>query len=242
MEPKFNTSFIPKKSLQADTNTSSENKYVARRTVHGPGFYSMLLLFIISVTACVGVFAYTVIVDRSIEEKKNVLEEKKKAFKISIIDDLIETDARLSSANNLLANHIAISQIFNTLEDITLKRIQYTDFVYTGARAQTPAVLEVTGISDSFQDVALQTWAYRTNEYLHDPVVKELKRKSTNNIDTVDFILEAGVDTSLTSFSLAIKENRIGPNKKTDIIVPAVEDTIDEFEGVSSEEPFVEGS
>lgn len=69
MEPKFNTSFIPKKSMQSPSGGTAVKTYVARRTTRGPFFYMAFLLFFISLLASVGLFAYTKLVASNIDDK-----------------------------------------------------------------------------------------------------------------------------------------------------------------------------
>ena len=218
MEPKFNTSFIPKKSLQADTGApgSGGKKYVGRRSVHGPGFFLVLLFFISCVIASLGVFGYTVMIDKRIEEFKGTLDGKKSAFKSSVIEDLIAMDLRISQANSLVANHLALSELFNKLEEVTLKRVQYVGFTYTGKTTEAPASMAVSGVAEKLNEAALQTKAYRDDAKLIRPTVQDLEKDDTDSdISSISFQVNTGIDDSLTSFSAALREERLSPVAST---------------------------
>jgi hypothetical protein len=206
MEPKFNTSFIPKKSLQADTSASSaKDRFVGRRAIHGPGFFLMLLIFIACLVASIGVFGYTTVVDSNIEKKKQLLEEKKQAFATSIIDDLIRLETQIEYASRLVSEHVAVSQLFNQLEAVTLRDIQYTTLEYVDEN-DDPVLLTVEGVADGFVDIAQQVYAYRDSGGLTRPALADADR---NEDDFMAFTIETGVDERLTSFSIAVQEGRL---------------------------------
>jgi len=203
MEPKFNTSFIPKKSLQADVSgtAAGKDRFVRRRDVRGPGYYLMLMVFLASVVVSLGVFGYTKIVESNIQEKIARLERQKEAFDEETVAMLTRADAHITNAKKILGSHIAVSELFTLLETITLARVQYTEFEYAGVPSQT-ALATITGLSKNFQDVALQTEQYRLHESLHKPVVRDLERLENN---TVSFAIDVSVDQRLVTFSQALK-------------------------------------
>ncbi|KKS28535.1 MAG: hypothetical protein UV60_C0027G0007 [Parcubacteria group bacterium GW2011_GWA2_43_11] len=221
MEPKFNTSFIPKKSLQADVSgaATAKNRFVRRRDVHGPGYYLMFMVFLTSVVVSLGVFGYTKIVESNIQEKIARLERQKEAFDEETVAMLARADTHITNAKKILKEHIAVSELFTLLETITLIRVQYTEFEYTGEPNQT-ALATISGLSKNFQDVALQTEQYRLHPSLHKPVVRELERLEDN---AVSFSIDVTADTGLISFSSALK------NMSQQVVVPtptpAVEST-----------------
>ncbi len=221
MEPKFNTSFIPKKSLQADVTGSKSSKYVGRRTVHGPGFYLMLLIFTITSIVSIGIFGYTKIVIRDIEGKINKMEEQKAAFDIDSVNMLTQFDLRVRSAKKLLMSHIAVSELFELLENITLKKVQYTELSYSGMPNETPSIT-ISGDSNNFQNVALQTAEYRKNQSLLEPVVNSLEKKDTGYIH---FSVDMTADERLTSFSSSLENKYLKEKTKPAIPDFAVDDT-----------------
>jgi len=201
MESKFNTSFIPKKTLQSVGNNDT-NRYVGRRDVYGPSFSLSLFLFVAAVVSSVGLFVYSNIVESSIEEKIILLEDKKATFQSEEIDDLIRTDTRIKNAYKLLTEHVTLSGFFTYLENITLKRIQYTEFEFIGIPNQA-SLLTLSGNAKNFQDVALQTEQYRTGG-LRNPIVNELERSEETN--DVSFSVDVITDPKIISFSSLLKQ------------------------------------
>ncbi len=228
MEPKFNTSFIPKKSLKADVIGGShggKNSYVKRRTVRGPGFFLMLLIFIASVSASIGMFVLIKSVESNIQTKTKTLNSQKDLFNKDDIDMLVKAQVHLDSAKKILENHIAITELFNLLEDITLKSVQYTEMEYEDS--DDKIIATITGVTKGFQEVALQTSEYRNKKNasggLRNPILKELERDSEDK--SVNFTVDVSVDKILVSFSDAIKNGRRkSPELQTNIETVIPED------------------
>ncbi|HCC05077.1 TPA: hypothetical protein DEP58_02100 [Patescibacteria group bacterium] len=221
MEPKFNTSFIPKKSLQADVSATAggKNRFVRRHDVHGPGYYLMFMVFLTSVVVSLGVFGYTKIVESNIQEKIARLERQKEAFDEETVAMLSRADKHITNAKKILEGHVAVSELFTLLETITLVRIQYTELEYTGMPNET-ALVTISGLSKNFQDVALQTEQYRLHQSLHKPVVRDLERLEDNE---VSFSIDVTADSGLVSFSSALKN--LGQQVAIPTPAPTVEST-----------------
>jgi len=219
MEPKFNTSFIPKKSLQADVSATvgGKNRFVRRHDVHGPGYYLMFMVFLTSVVVSLGVFGYTKIVESNIQEKIARLERQKEAFDEETVAMLARADTHITNAKKILREHTAVSELFTLLETITLVRVQYTELEYTGQPSET-SLVTISGLSKNFQDVALQTEQYRLHPSLHKPVVRDLERLEDNS---VSFSIDVTADTGLVSFSSALK------NMNQQIVIPTPASTVE---------------
>jgi deoxyhypusine synthase len=69
--------------------------------------------------------------------------------------------------------------------------------VYNGFPNEVPTIT-VTGVSDGFQNIALQTEQYRKDTSLLNPVVNDLEKKENM---TIDFSVDMEADRRLTSFS-----------------------------------------
>lgn len=224
MEPKFNTTFIPKKSLQADVGGSvSGGKFVGRREVKGPGFYLGLMVFLVSIIASLGVFGYTKIVENSIAEKIVKLEQQKNAFDEETVALLTRADSHISNAKKILMSHIAATQLFALLETITLTRVQYTELEYEALPGEN-ALVTLSGISKNFQDVALQVEQYRIHEMMFDPIVQELKRLENKMIS---FTVDVASAQRLTSFSSALQSERMQVSAPVDTTVAPLDIDID---------------
>jgi len=202
MEPKFNTSFIPKKSLQADVSGTTPGRYVHRRSVKGPGYFIALLIFLASVAASVGIFGYTKLVEQSIADLSKQVEATRATFKPEVIGELSRVDTRMRNATTLLHNHVAVSEMFSLLEKITLKDVSYTALEYHMGLDTTPSALVLNGNARTMKSVALQTDQFAKSDYIHDPNVTQLERDFSN--DTTTFSIGLSVDPRLISYEQSL--------------------------------------
>ena len=213
MDSKFNTSFIPKKSLQADTSTSPKDKYINRRATHyGPGFFLTFLIFIASIVGTVGVFGYTTIVNKRIDGYKTTLDEQQNRFDSSVVDELLRVESRIDNARELVVNHTVLTQLFSKIEAVTLRRIQYTELFYENVAGERP-FMSLFGTAEDYKSVAQQTTVFRKDDLIHNPIMVELERNDTT--EDVTFAVDTSVDEKLISFSAALSEGRFGKNTYT---------------------------
>lgn len=230
MDSKFNTSFIPKKSLQVDPGGSSDDKYVSRRTVHyGPGFFLAFLLFVASVVGSAVVFGYTTIVNKRIDGHKETLNEQQNRFDPAVVEELIRTENRIDNAKKLVMNHTVLTQLFSKLEAVTLRQVQYKELTYNDAAGSRPS-MKLVGITSDFKEAAQQTTVFRDDDLLHNPIMVQLDKNTVNKDQVeVSFMIETSVDEKLVSFSAALADSRFGKNvfmsRSLPVSTPSVTDT-----------------
>ncbi len=193
MPPQVPTSFIPKKPL--DTG----------RPVHESGgmgflFFIALFVFIVSLVAAGGVFAWSNILKASIASKADSLQKAEGAFDIATVQDLIRTDARITNAKTLLRSHVAASSLFAFLSQQTLQSVQFTSFDYKLSTDGT-ATMVLSGIADSFSSVALQSDQFGASKVLRDVVFSDIK---TSTSGAVSFSVSATVDSSLINYGKSL--------------------------------------
>lgn len=172
MEPKVQTSFIPKKSL-------AESAAPRRR---GVSIFMLLgvAVFLITVLLAGGVFLYERFLKGSIENKDASLQKARAAFEPALIEDLKRMSARMSLARDVLNNHLAPSAIFTLLEEATLRSVRFRTFTYTlvGGKAS----IAMHGEARSFGDVAIQSDTFANTRRLRDSIFSNLNLDSSGNI------------------------------------------------------------
>jgi len=192
MEPKFRTSFIPKKALA----TSSS---IQKKSGSGPLGIVILVTLIVALGAValsVGIFLYGQILEANITRKTDTLERARAAFEPALIQELVRIDSRTEAAASILSGHIAPSLLFETLEDLTLKNVQFQDFSLTRL-SDDKISLSMKGVAHDFRGIALQADVFGKSKLIRDPIFSHL------NIDQVGnavFSLSAFVDTSFINF------------------------------------------
>ncbi len=197
MEPtQFQTSFIPKKALTEERPTK----------VRPVSLFLFLatILFIASVAAAGFVYFTKAGLVRGVAGMRADLDRAAAAFESDFIADLQDLDRRISSAKTILENHVSISPIFESLEALTLKSVQFTKFEHTvtGSGASALVVVKMSGKTDEYESLALQSDALTKNKYFKDPVFSNLNIDDKGN---VLFDLTFTVDPNLVLYGEALK-------------------------------------
>ncbi len=190
MDPTASNSFIPKKNLEGN---------YSRQGRGGTGLVLLLaiLIFIASLVAAGGVFAYTGILKQLIANKSASLELNKKAYDPAVIEELLSTDRRINEAQKLLGAHIAPSAIFAFLSQQTLEKVQLTSFDYS--RKEDKITISLKGLADSFSSVALQSDQFAASKVLKDIVFSGVNVDGANG--KVGFSVDATIIPSLIEYS-----------------------------------------
>lgn len=184
MEPKVQTSFIPKKSLSE----------AATPRARGVSIFMLLgvAIFIITVFLAGGVFFYERYLQGSIASKNEDLKRARAAFEPAAIEDLKRLSARMSLARGILNDHLAPSAIFLLLENSTLQTIRFRSFTYTLTGSK--AAISMRGEGRSFGDVAVQSDTFSNGRRLRDIIFSNLNFDQNGN---VAFEFSATVDPAL---------------------------------------------
>lgn len=156
-----------------------------------------ILVFVVSLVAAGGAFAYSKYLDSAIADKSESLKKAEGAFDTASIVDLSRLDIRLRESRTLLENHIAPSGVFTFLSAATLERVQFLSFTLD-VDAEGVGKLSLTGVADSFSSLALQSDEFSAAKVLRDVVFSGI---STDTQGRVQFEVSASVDPSLLSYA-----------------------------------------
>lgn len=149
MDTKFQTSFIPKKPV-----------IISGANVGGAKSFSLIsfigtFIFIVTLVASAGVFAYKNYITNSLENKRQELAQAKSSLDITLVKDLIALDARFNALRQLLNSHVAPSRFFSALESVTLRNIRFNTLKYTTDTNGTK--IDMTGQARSYASLAAQS-------------------------------------------------------------------------------------
>jgi hypothetical protein len=190
MDQNFQTSFIPKKPIVKE-------RAVSARPIGIFLVASILILFIV-LLATGGLYFYRGVMTKNIAKMKDTLTLAQNRFEPSKIAELQVLDKRLRAASEILSNHIAITPIFNVLEQLTMKTVRFTKFSYgLGTDPSVPVDIKMSGQAIGYRSVALQSDLLATNKNLIDPIFSNLTLDSSGN---VLFDLEFSVDPSFVNY------------------------------------------
>lgn len=192
MDPRFQTSFIPKKPIVAQPG----------RTASPINLFSLLatVVFIVALALSGGVFFYKQLTQKQIDANKVSLEKAKGAFEPETINQIVRLDTRLETGRKLLAGHIAVTPFFDYLSSITLKSVRFKTFEFTYL-AKDKIQVEMMGQARDYASVALQSDLLNSQKDLKNTLIGDMSLESAG---TIAFKVETLVDPRLLSYASSI--------------------------------------
>jgi len=185
MEGNLQTSFIPKKS--------PSQVGVASKTGVNLVTLFAVIIFLVSIALAGTVFIYESYLSNNIKAMQNSFKLNEQAFNPESITAYSTLNARINVANTLLKNHVAVSNIFDLLEQATLKTVRFTDFNYSYIN-NTRLTIAMKGQATSYNAIAKQSDVFNAdpmNKYIHNAIFANLDLDQSGN---VVFSLNADVD------------------------------------------------
>ena len=170
------------------------------KTVRSIGFFtiiSILILFAVLVGAG-ALYFYKGVVKTNITKMEDNLILARSRFEPSKLTELQVLDKRLRASSEILANHIAITPVFEALSLITMKTVRFTKFSYALSDDKDAKVnIKMSGIAVGYRSVALQSDLFAKNKNLIQPVFSNLTLDNSGN---VLFDLDFSVDSAFVNY------------------------------------------
>ncbi len=216
METKFQASFIPKQPVTEELER--------RGGSGGLVFLVSFLIFAVSLLAAGGAVIWNKVLDAQIVKEKDSLKVNEAALDSNSVREFVRLRDRIDSANKLLQNHIAPSNIFGALEEYTLKRIRFNDFAYAYAGVDKVSVSmrgQAEGF-DAYEAISMQSKQFtipKLKNVFKSPIFGDLNFIESSNI--VTFTFSTIVDSRLISFYKTIKEGALITKENTASARPA---------------------
>lgn len=196
MDPRFQTSFIPKKPIVATTNSvpSTINLFSLIATV----------LFVVSLALSGGVYFYKDLLGKQIEESKVFLKKAQDDIDSDFIKQAIRLDSRIETSKKLLSSHLTITPFFAFLSEITLKTVRFRDFNFSYPAPDKIAV-SMKGQALSYSAVALQSDYLNQQKNLKNTIVGDMILDPGG---TVSFNVITSVDPKVFSYALVASSTK----------------------------------
>lgn len=233
METKFQASFIPKQPVTEELQR--------RGGSGGLVFLVAFLIFALSALAAGGVVVWNKILDTRIATEKETLKVNESALDSNSVREFVRLRDRIDSANKLLQNHLAPSNIFQVLELYTLKRIRFNDFSYAYAGADKVSVTmrgQAEG-NDAYEAISTQSKQFtipKLKNVFKSPIFGDLNFVEASNL--VTFTFSTIIDSRLISYYKTIKEGSlINPNVPAAPIAPAPTQPVQPAQQVQTSAP-----
>lgn len=209
MEPKFQTSFIPKAPLPTASNAGRSLPRESSMTLL-PTIAS--ILFVLSLLAAGGLFGYQSYLNSQIADLDKSLKLAQTNFDQSSIQPLVVASNQIKSAKSLLAKHIAVSNLFAVLESNVLPSVQFTTFGFQRS-ADNKVDVSIDGAAQSYASAAKQADLFNSLSYMSNQTFSNL---DLTDKGTISMKFRTTVDQSVLSYAQAVQ------NISSDTIAPVV--------------------
>ncbi len=194
MDPKMQSSFIPKTPIATDRaahSSSTVNLF----------FLISVLAFIVTLAIGGFLFFYNAQQQKQIEAiAASLIASEKKDFSDTDVNAWTDLDKRTQAANEILQRHYAVSSLFRLLQELTVKNIRFTRFEFSlkDDGAEKAALdLALSGEGRSYNAVSYQSDVMKSSESLDDVLFSDIRLDEKGNIL---FSMKAAVDPALTSY------------------------------------------
>lgn len=220
MDPKFQTSFIPKGPINSPSVISS----VSRTAEKGLLGFIASIIFLIAVVIAGGLFGYEKYLISSIASKGSLLEKNRSELDQDTIKQLLKLNSRILSTTDILDRHTVLSPLFDFLESSTFKSVRYTSFRFVNS-SNNELTIALSGQARGYSAVALQADELSKSQYIKNPIFSDLLLDDKGN---VLFNFKANLDPGIISYKRQIDSGEVQtsvPNVVVPVVVPTVVST-----------------
>ncbi len=187
LPPTIPTSFVPRPSAVAARGRTDLSGAFAFFGYGALGFVVLL---------AIGVFVYSSVLAADQSSKDTQLAQAIAGIDPSTVANFAHLRARLSSGEELLNNHLAISTFLGVLGSLMPSSVAFTDMhLLVGETGQV--TVEANGLAKSFNALAAASDAFAKDGRIKDAIFSGIKVQG----NAVTFTLSATLDRSLVAFS-----------------------------------------
>lgn len=176
MEPKFQSSFIPKGPM-ATAGTATKISRESHRSLLGT---LASIVFALTLIAGGGIFGYEFYLNHNIDTMKVELTKARDALDPESINQIANLNERIIAARSLVQAHVAITPLFKFLEANTLKSVRYTNFDFQSD--DTGAHIDLHGQARGYSTLALQSQYFLASDMLSHVSFSDLDLDDHGNV------------------------------------------------------------
>ena len=199
MEPKFQSSFIPKKPIGSTGTTSSVS------VIRSTNIFSVMatVVFLVTLATSVGLFIYKNVLTDQIAQADKDITANRAAFQPEKIQQLVDANSRITASGTLLEKHVVVSKLLGLLQQLTLKKMHVSQFDYSNKNGAS--LLNLVGEVQTYNALAEQQDVFSKSEFIKNPVFSNFNL-GDNGYITIAF--SATIDPTLISYKRAIQASQ----------------------------------
>ncbi|TSC70388.1 MAG: Uncharacterized protein CEO12_412 [Parcubacteria group bacterium Gr01-1014_46] len=174
MEPRFQTSFIPKKQIGDQSDYSDK--------IRETDIFSLAatMISIVTVVLFGGLFFYKSVLVKQIAKADIEVNNARSAIQPEMIKELIDANSRITTSINLLEKHVATSNLLYILGDLALKRFKFNDLTYS-IKNGVPSITAQAEVQ-TFNALAQQQDVFSKSEYIKNPIFSNIALSDTGGV------------------------------------------------------------
>jgi len=196
MDPKFQSSFIPKGAIPS---VGPRGAAIDRGERSFFGFISIIIFILVALLSG-GILAYKYYLNSEIAKMGSNLTAASATLDPTSINQMVDLSARISSVQGLISHHVVLTPLFAFLESSTVSSIRLTDFNYSITDKKVLQVI-IKGLANGYSDIALQSSVLSKTPYFKNIVFSNL---TLNPQGKVSFTVSADVDPTLVSYQKSL--------------------------------------
>ncbi len=204
MPPKFQSTFIPKGP--ATPMSGGVMPQAPRRGSRDFAGFLVKTVFALTVIGALGVTAYKFYLGYSLTSMQAELESMRAELATGAVDELVDLDNRIISAQSLLKNHRVLTPFFTYLQIATPQTVRFTDFAY--ARGADGLQVIMKGQAKSYAALAVEADAIEKNANFKNAVFSDLRLDDKGN---VTFTAKMQISPDFLSYERFVASAAQGP-------------------------------
>jgi len=194
MDPKMQSSFIPKTPISTDRGV---------HTASTVNLFFLISILVLIVSLAIGgfLFFYNTNQQKQIDSLvASLISSGKKDFSDTDVRAWTDLDKRTKAASEVLQHHYAVSSVFRLLQELTVKNVRFTRFAFDlkdDVADKKSIVLSLSGEGRSYNAVSYQSDILKASESLRDSLFADIRLDEKGSIL---FSVQVSVDPDLTSY------------------------------------------
>ncbi|MCI0597792.1 hypothetical protein L0Y34_01845 [Candidatus Parcubacteria bacterium] len=204
------TSFVPKQPVKSADRYSGSGSNTF--------FVVSLIILGAALIGAGGTFAYERYLTGVRDAKAIEVQQAEERISATSVEEFIRTRDRFSAAKMLLENHVATSQFFTLLEELTLENVRFNSLSFVLVEDGS-AEIQMDGVARTFNALAAQSSLFAEEKRVKRAIFSDITVNQDN--DTVVFALEADISPDLLTVALSEASAPLIPAPSASTTTPA---------------------
>jgi hypothetical protein len=195
MEPKFQSSFIPK----APIVSSSTAAPISRPRTTNIFAIAATIIFLITLAVSGAELIYKNILTNQVAEADQALNRARSEFQPEKIKELVGANDKIILSKKLLDKHIVVSEVLALLEALTIKKMRFENFSYEEKAGESTIIMD--GVAQNYNALAEQEHAFLDSKFIKNPDFSNFTLDDNGNVKVKFF---AELDPTLVLYKQAL--------------------------------------